>query len=81
MTPWTRSKSASGADTTSAGAASATGARKHPTRTSSSMSEPCPECQQGKHPNCDGTTWNNRTDAPDTCPCHAAGHRKEEPHD
>jgi hypothetical protein len=44
------------------------------------MVPPCPECQQGKHPNCDGWTWNPGTDAPDTCPCHAAGHPKEAPH-
>jgi len=36
---------------------------------------PCPECAQGKHPNCDGSTWNDRLDAYDACPCHTAGHR------
>lgn len=29
----------------------------------------CPECAQGKHRNCDGTAWNDRTDLPDTCEC------------
>lgn len=35
---------------------------------------PCPECEQGKHPNCDGTTWNDSTDARDWCPCDENGH-------
>lgn len=30
---------------------------------------PCPECAQGKHGNCDGTTWDEIGDAPATCPC------------
>jgi hypothetical protein len=30
---------------------------------------PCPECATGKHRNCDGTTWDNITDAPTACPC------------
>lgn len=29
----------------------------------------CPECQQGKHGNCDGTTWDNYDDAAAPCPC------------
>ena len=36
--------------------------------------EPCPECAQGKHGNCDGTTWDNELDEPAPCPCEAAGH-------
>lgn len=34
----------------------------------------CPECAQGKHTNCDGTTWNVLTDAQDVCPCRDASH-------
>lgn len=34
----------------------------------------CPECVQGKHQNCDGTTWDPEADAPATCPCATAGH-------
>jgi uncharacterized protein with PIN domain len=30
---------------------------------------PCPECQQGKHPNCDGTTWDYQKDEEGVCPC------------
>lgn len=34
------------------------------------MSEPvCPECQQGKCGNCDGTAWNDAADDIDTCTC------------
>lgn len=29
----------------------------------------CPECQQGKHFNCDGTAWDERTDARTECEC------------
>lgn len=29
----------------------------------------CPECAAGKCRNCDGTTWDDTTDAPTTCPC------------
>lgn len=34
----------------------------------------CPECQQGKHGNCDGTAWDNHQDEPAPCACAAAGH-------
>jgi hypothetical protein len=34
----------------------------------------CPECRAGKHPNCDGTTWDTVRDEPAACPCAAAGH-------
>ena len=34
----------------------------------------CPECQVGKHANCDGTTWDHETDGPAFCVCWAAGH-------
>ena len=30
---------------------------------------PCPECEQGKHGNCDGTTWDDEADRPAPCPC------------
>jgi hypothetical protein len=30
---------------------------------------PCPECEQGKHGNCDGTTWDDLLDQPAPCPC------------
>lgn len=36
--------------------------------------EPCPECYQGKHDNCDGTTWDEPTDGEAVCPCHNRGH-------
>lgn len=36
--------------------------------------EACPECAQGKHPNCDGTTWDNEHDELTVCPCNEAGH-------
>lgn len=41
---------------------------------SADFPEPCPECQQNKHLNCDGTTWNPATDEPDGCPCAKRGH-------
>lgn len=28
-----------------------------------------PECVQGKHPNCDGTAWDEATDQPTDCLC------------
>jgi hypothetical protein len=34
----------------------------------------CPECAQGKHGNCDGTSWNPKADDVDTCPCAERGH-------
>lgn len=34
----------------------------------------CPECDQGKHGNCDGTAWDVEADALTTCPCAEAGH-------
>jgi hypothetical protein len=36
--------------------------------------EPCPECQQGKHLNCDGMSWDMVADDEAPCPCEAAGH-------
>jgi hypothetical protein len=36
----------------------------------------CPECTQGKHGNCDGTAWDNETDAPTHCAC--ADHQHDE---
>jgi hypothetical protein len=38
---------------------------------------PCPECQQGKHGNCDGTSWDDLLDQPCPCPCEEAGHGHE----
>lgn len=29
----------------------------------------CPDCVQGKHGNCDGSTWNNTADQMGACPC------------
>ena len=29
----------------------------------------CPECEQGKHGNCDGTAWNNDIDSVVDCAC------------
>lgn len=37
--------------------------------------DPCPECMQGKHANCDGFTWDERADAPTACPCEKRGHQ------
>lgn len=36
--------------------------------------EPCPECAQGKHGNCDGTAWDDESDGEAVCPCQEAGH-------
>lgn len=36
--------------------------------------EVCPECEQGKHGNCDGTTWDTLRDEPTDCPCGARDH-------
>jgi hypothetical protein len=36
--------------------------------------EACPECQQGKHDNCDGTTWDDWRDTYAECPCAGRGH-------
>lgn len=34
------------------------------------MSAPvCPECAQGKHPNCVGSAWDDTLDAPVPCGC------------
>lgn len=35
----------------------------------------CPECLQGKHDNCDGSTWDSALDQPGLCPCYKAGHQ------
>lgn len=32
----------------------------------------CPECQVGKHGNCNGSTFDNLADRPAPCPCQAA---------
>jgi hypothetical protein len=39
------------------------------------MTAVCPECQQGKHQNCDGTAWDNQADAPGTCHCPDPSHQ------
>jgi hypothetical protein len=36
--------------------------------------EACPECQQGKHGNCDGTSWDDLRDEPTDCPCARRDH-------
>jgi hypothetical protein len=33
----------------------------------------CPECQQGKCGNCDGTSWDETADQPIPCPCTHGG--------
>ena len=34
----------------------------------------CPECACGKHANCDGTAWDDTTDAPTACECADTAH-------
>jgi len=34
----------------------------------------CPECRAGKHPNCDGRTWDTAADAHVPCPCSEKDH-------
>lgn len=45
---------------------------------------PCPECRDGKHPNCDGSSWSEVDDAPADCPCGDPAHQTtdlgENPH-
>ena len=36
----------------------------------------CPECRAGKHPNCDGRSWDYVADEPAPCPCAGAGHQE-----
>ena len=36
----------------------------------------CPECEQGKHANCDTTAWDNLTDQPSVCGCFKEGHAR-----
>lgn len=38
---------------------------------------PCPECAQGKHVNCDGSTWDPDNDAPAVCACAIGGHETD----
>ena len=35
----------------------------------------CPECEQGKHVNCDTTAWDPNNDEVTVCPCHMRGHK------
>lgn len=37
----------------------------------------CPECEAGKHGNCDGTSWDNELDHEIPCPCEQRGHGAE----
>lgn len=39
-----------------------------------SVIKPCPECQQGKHENCNGVTWDMVLDEEAVCPCNDAAH-------
>jgi hypothetical protein len=39
----------------------------------------CPECQQGKHGNCDGTAWDEGRDEISLCRCEDPMHRPEVP--
>lgn len=34
----------------------------------------CPECEQGKHGNCDGTAWDDELDELTTCRCNDHAH-------
>jgi hypothetical protein len=34
----------------------------------------CPDCEQGKHHNCDGRAWDNDADDFAPCPCAHTGH-------
>jgi hypothetical protein len=34
----------------------------------------CPECLQGKHPNCNKTAWDTAKDSPTVCWCWERGH-------
>jgi hypothetical protein len=34
----------------------------------------CPECTQGKHPNCSGQAWDSEADAPGPCTCTDESH-------
>ena len=34
----------------------------------------CPDCVQGKHSNCTGTSWNNSKDEETYCPCAVKNH-------
>jgi hypothetical protein len=44
------------------------------TRLMSRSEQVCPECIQGKHTNCDGTTWDVDADAPTDCLCAVHDH-------
>lgn len=37
----------------------------------------CPECLQGKHGNCDGTSWDAEVDGICGCTCSFLGHKQE----
>lgn len=37
----------------------------------------CPECQQGKHDNCEGQAWDNAADAPGPCQCPDESHKAQ----
>jgi hypothetical protein len=40
----------------------------------------CPECVQGKHVNCDHTTWSTILDSLVGCPCAVRGHEPRNDH-
>jgi len=37
----------------------------------------CPDCIQGKHQNCSGTSWNNTKDEETKCPCLDVSHKEK----
>jgi len=39
-----------------------------------SAARSCPDCEQGKHHNCDGRAWDNDADDFAPCPCAHTGH-------
>lgn len=41
------------------------------------MKNVCPECKQGKHPNCTGGAWDDEKDKPAVCDCYAQGHPEQ----
>lgn len=37
----------------------------------------CPECRTGKHPNCDGTAWDDDADSLTLCTCTGIDHPRQ----
>ncbi|MGU3358197.1 hypothetical protein ACLBWJ_13160 [Microbacterium sp. M4A5_1d] len=52
---------------------------KEPTVTTEPTPPVCPECVAGKHPNCDGTAWDDVADAVAGCACSAHATEPTEP--